>query len=177
VLGADPTPLLGTDPIVLRGTCTVPTRKLPSAAQLRATLAAAEKAWAKVDPGDGPDTPEIRIARTRREGAQALAALRDAGLPPSFDLPISVVAVGEVAWAHLPVEPFTRFGADIRAGSPFGETRTVGYTDGYFGYLADEPAYTAGRYEALSSVFGPEAGPLVVREAVALLHKARAMAE
>jgi len=177
VLAAEPTRLAGTDPVVLRGTCTVPTRPLPTAAVVRKTLAAAEKEWATLDPGDGPETPEIRIARTRYEGALALAALRDADLPPSLDLPVSVVAVGQVAWAHLPVEPFTCYGAEIRAGSPFAETRTIGYTDGYFGYLADEHAHRAGRYEALSSVFGPDAGDLVVREAVALLHKAHAAAD
>jgi hypothetical protein len=177
VLAAEPAPLSGMDPVVLRGTCTVPTRSLPTAAMVRKTLAAAERAWAKADPGDGPDTPEIRIARTRCEGALALAALRDAGLPASVELPISVVAVGDVAWAHLPVEPFTCYGEQIRAASPFGQTRTVGYTDGYFGYLADEHAHKTAQYEALSSVFGPEAGVLVVRETVALLHKAHAAAD
>jgi hypothetical protein len=177
VLAAEPAALLGMDPVVLRGTCTVPTRSLPTAAVVRKTLAAAEQAWAKVDPGDGPDTPEIRIARTRREGALALAALRDADLPASVELPISVVAVGDVAWAHLPVEPFTCYGERIRAASPFARTRTVGYTDGYFGYLADEHAHRTAQYEALSSVFGPEAGELVVTETVALLHKAHAAAD
>ncbi|HEX4702541.1 MAG TPA: hypothetical protein VH352_10475, partial [Pseudonocardiaceae bacterium] len=173
VLAAEP--VAGADPLVLRGTCTVPTRSLPTAAMVRTTLAAAQEAWAKVDPGDGPgpETPEIRIARTRCEGALALAAMREADLPAELELPISVVAVGDVAWAHLPVEPFACFGKQIRAGSPFPCTRTVGYTDGYFGYLADEPAHRDGRYEALSSVFGPSAGELVVRETVALLHKAR----
>lgn len=175
VLAADPTRLAGMDPVVLRGTCVVPTRPMPGADVVRETLAAAEREWTRLDPGDGPETPEIRIARTRHEGAKALAALRDADLPPALELPISVVAVGDVAWVHLPVEPFTHFGALIRAMSPFGDTRTIGYTDGYFGYLADEPAYEAGRYEALSSVFGPEAGALVVKESVALLHKAHAM--
>ncbi|HEX4722941.1 MAG TPA: hypothetical protein VH333_10535 [Pseudonocardiaceae bacterium] len=172
VLAAEP--LAGREVVVLRGTCTVPTRSLPTAAVIRKTLAAAEQAWAKLDPGDGPETPEIRIARTRREGALTLAAMREAKLPASYDLPISVVAIGDVAWAHLPVEPITCFGEQIRAASPFGQTRTIGYTDGYFGYLADEQAHRAGQYEALSSVFGPAAGEVVVREAVALLHKAHA---
>ena len=176
VLNAEAVPLNDADPTVLRSTCTVPTRPLPTAAAVRKTLAAAEKAWAALDPGDGPETPEIRLARTRREGALALSELRDAAPPAELVLPISVVALGDVAWAHLPVEPFTCFGDQIRAASPFPHTRTVGYTDGYFGYLADDRAHREGQYEALSSVFGPEAGALVVSEVVALLHKARAAA-
>lgn len=173
VLSAEPGPVAGAAPVVHRSVCTVPTRKLPTAAAVRKTLAAAEKAWAKADPGDGPETPAVRIARTRYEGALALSALRAADLPPTWDLPISVVTLGDVAWAHLPVEPFTCFGEQIRARSPFPVTRTVGYTDGYFGYLADEAAHRDGRYEALSSVFGPAAGAQVVDETVALLDKAR----
>jgi hypothetical protein len=173
VLAAEPA-ALGTSPVVLRTECTVPTRALPSAAQVRRTVAAAEKAWAKVAREDGgPETPEVRIARTRYEGARGLAHLREVGLPAELVLPISVVAFGDVAWAHLPVEPFTCHGERIRAESPFPCTRIVGYTDGYLGYLADEAAHDAGRYEALCSPFGPAAADIVVAETVALLRKAR----
>jgi hypothetical protein len=167
----DARPLGGDGPVVLRGECRVPTRSLPSAARIRKTVAAAEKSWLRV--AGGQETPEMRIARTQYEGALGLAALREAGLPPELVLPISVVAFGDVAWAHLPVEPFTCYGERIQAASPFPDTRVVGYTDGYFGYLADEAAHRAGRYEALCSPVGPDAGELVVRETVALLEKAR----
>jgi hypothetical protein len=174
VLAAEPAPLGGTSPLVLRGECRVPTKALPSAARVRRTVAAAEQAWAKVAPAEGePETPEVRIARTRYEGAHGLAHLREVGLPAELVLPISVVAFGDVAWAHLPVEPFTCYGERIAADSPFPRTRIVGYTDGYLGYLADDAAHRAGRYEALCSPFGPEAGDIVVAETVALLRKAR----
>jgi Neutral/alkaline non-lysosomal ceramidase, N-terminal len=173
VLDATAPPLGGTGPVVLRGECRVPTKRLPSAAEVRETVAAAEKSWSEVDRDSRQETPAIRIARTQYEGAQALAALREAGLPPELVLPISVVAFGDVAWTHLPVEPFTCYGERIAAGSPFPDTRIVGYTDGYFGYLADAEAHRAGRYEALCSPFDAEAGELVVAEAVALLEKAR----
>lgn len=149
-------------PVVLRGECVLPTRALPTPEQARATLAAAQREL------DGS-----AVARTRYEGAALLAGLCDTGLPPRLTVPVSVVAFGNVAWAHLPVEPFTCFGARIRAASPFPDTRVVGYTDGYFGYLADETAHTQGRYEALASLFDAAAGELLVAEAIALLRKAR----
>jgi hypothetical protein len=152
--------------VVLRGECTVPTRTLPSAAQAAETLAAAEKSLST------SDSPEGRIARTRYEGATMLAALVSAGLPAEVVLPISVVAFGDIAWAHLPVEPFTCFAEQIRAGSPFRDTRIVGYTDGYFGYLADETAHREGRYEALCSMFDAAAGARVVDATVDLLRRA-----
>jgi hypothetical protein len=165
VLAGDP---LTGGPVVVRSECTVPTRSLPTPAQARDTLAAAESAWSATDRSAG-ETPAVRIARTRYEGAQALVALADAGVPAEVTLPISVVAFGDVAWVHLPVEPFTCFGRRIRAASPFPVTRTVGYTDGYFGYLADEQAHAEGRYEALSSMFDATAGDVVVEAATALL--------
>jgi hypothetical protein len=156
-----------TAPVVLRGECTVPTRTLPSAAEAVETLAAAQKATSDLD------TPAARIAQTRYEGAAVLAALVSSGLPAEVVLPISVVVFGDVAWAHLPVEPFTCFGERIRAASPFRDTRIVGYTDGYFGYLADDIAHREGRYEALGSMFDADAGSLVVDATVALLRRAR----
>lgn len=160
---------LGAGLVVRRAECVVPTRTLPDPAAARATLAEAERAWQ----ADGTESPAGRIARTRYEGAQALVALVEAGLPERLALQVTVVASGEVAWVHLPVEPFTSFGLAIKAGSPFRHTRVVGYTDGYAGYLADAAGHAAGRYEALSSYFEPAAGDLLVEQALTLLAAAR----
>ena len=100
----------------------------------------------------------------------ALGRLREAELPASFDLPISVVEVGPIAWMHLPVEPFASYAAAIEAGSRHPVTRVIGYTDGYFGYLADAAAHTVGTYEAQASMFDPTGGDLLVRAAVDLLN-------
>ncbi|HEX5118099.1 MAG TPA: hypothetical protein VFW65_23185 [Pseudonocardiaceae bacterium] len=158
-------PLAGA-PTVRRGEVRVPTRALPDPATAATTLADAERAWLAVT---DPTSPDGRITRTRYEGAQLQAALCAEGLPPSLTLPIGVVEFGDVAWAHLPVEPFTSYGERIRAAGTHPVTRTVGYTDGYFGYLADETAHRNGRYEALGSRFDPAAGDVVVIAAVDLL--------
>lgn len=155
-------------PWVRRTVVRLPTRPLPTAAAVRRTLSAAKSAWRRIGDADR-SSPEGRIARTRYEGALALSALREADLPAEVELPITAVALGDVAWLHLPVEPFTRWADGIRAGSPFPVTRVVGYTDGYLGYLADEQAHEQGRYEALSSFFGPDAGEPVVAAALDLL--------
>jgi hypothetical protein len=146
----------------------LPTRTIPPADQLHRDLAAAERQW-----GASRDaaTPAARIARTRYEGARMLAALSAAELPPTLELPISVVTLGEVAWVHLPVEPFASYGAAIAAASPYPVTRVVGYSDGYFGYLADAQAHAAGSYEARASLFDPAAGQLLVEAAVELLNR------
>jgi hypothetical protein len=45
----------------------------------------------------------------------------------------------------------------------------IGYTDGYFGYVADGPAFEAQVYEAASSMFDASAGETLRDAALALL--------
>ena len=61
--------------------------------------------------------------------------------------------IGDLAWLHVPVELYTSFAQRIRDLSPFPVTRVVGYTDGYFGYVADEAAH-------LLEVEGPQPLPI-----------------
>jgi hypothetical protein len=166
VLAGDP--IEAAVPVVVRGSCEMPTRTLPDAATAASTLAAARAGWTGDD-----ESPAGRIARTRYEGALALAAMVEQGLPARLTLPVTVVALGDVAWVHLPVEPFTSVGERIRAASPFPVTRVVGYADGYFGYLADEDAHRDGHYEALSGRFDPPAVDILVDRALAVLRAAR----
>ena len=98
-----------------------------------------------------------------------LAALADAGIPPTLELPIAAVALGEAAWINLPVELFASFGLAIRERSPFPWTRVIGYTNGYFGYVADETAHRDGVYEASASRFDARGGQVLVEAAVDLL--------
>ena len=98
-----------------------------------------------------------------------LAALADGGIPPTMQLPLAAVALGETAWFHVPVELFASFGLAIRERSPFPWTRVIGYTNGYFGYVADEAAHRDGVYEASASRFDARGGKVLVDAAVDLL--------
>jgi hypothetical protein len=168
VLDGAADPVHGALPRVRRSTVRLPTRALPDEAAARAGAATAEAAWqSEHDRGQG--TPAERIARTRYEGALLLAGLSAAGLPAEVELPVTTVALGEVVWVHLPVELFASLAGRIRAASPFGVTRIVGYTDGYFGYVADEDAHRDGYYEALSSLFDPAGGERLLAAVIELI--------
>lgn len=158
-------------PTVVRDTVELPVRSLPTPAELRAQVEHTEAAWRAL--ADRPAAPETRIARSRYEGAMLLARLHDEGLPPTMRLPIAVAAFGDVAWAHVPVELFASFGLAIAAASSFPHTRVVGYTDGYFGYVADAAAHEVQTYEASSSFFDAAAGTALVDAVVTLLRRAR----
>lgn len=161
----------GDAPVVRRGVVELPLRTMPTPSESRTQVEETEAAWRRF--ADDPASPEARIARGRYEGALLQAELWATDLPAGMCLPISVVAFGDVAWAHVPVELFASYGNAIAAASPFPYTRVVGYTDGYFGYIADPPAHAAGTYEARSSLFDADAGDRLVDEIVRLLERSR----
>ncbi|WP_328989580.1 hypothetical protein OG394_25420 [Kribbella sp. NBC_01245] len=141
-------------PRIRRTTVRLPVRALPPTEEIAATIEAAGQAVSH-HCAAGAEAPAARIAQTRLDGARGQSAMRNAGLPEAYDLPVSVVTLGNIAWIHLPVEPFATHGLHLQAESPYPITRVVGYTDGYFGYLVDPAAHTAGTYEALISFFDP----------------------
>ena len=166
---AEPVPRL----VVRRDTFILRTRPLPSPAAARRLASREEATWRATAAAKGPG-PQERIARTRHEGAELLARVAEVGLPEQLDLPATVVALGDDAWLHLPVELFASFGLAIRAGSPFARTRVIGYTDGYVGYVADRVAHEAGAYEAAASLFDAAAGSRLADASIGLLRRVHA---
>ncbi|GAB3764437.1 hypothetical protein [Microlunatus parietis] len=154
-------------PMIIRSGLLVPGRVVPDHDQARVAVAEADAALAAL-PAEVDHGP-TRIAQTRLDGARVLAELAAADLPDRWTLPITAVALGDLAWIHLPVEPFASLGLRIKRASPYRRTRVIGYTDGYFGYLPDAEAIANGSYEALSSLFDEAGAEAVVAGAVTLL--------
>ncbi|MEV6108200.1 hypothetical protein AB0M28_26340 [Streptomyces sp. NPDC051940] len=142
-------PLPDAVPALRRSTAAVPVRRLPEPAEAARTVARARTDLAAVADADSPGA---RLARTTLEGAETVERLRAAALPAELTLPVGVVTLaGGPSWLHLPVELFASLGLRLRGGDP--HTRVIGYTDGYFGYVADADGVTAGCYESLTSYF------------------------
>lgn len=160
-------PLPAQVPRLRRSTATVPVRNLPSAAASARALAEARAAVAALP---DPRAPSARMAQTRLEGAQTTERLRAADLPASLTMPLGVVTLGpEHAWVHLPVELFASLGLRLRSASPRRETRVIGYTDGYFGYVPDREGVAAGCYEALTSYLTTEGAEALLAAATSAL--------
>ena len=143
-------------------------------------------------PSQMPSPNELAQARTRaalhREGRDAELPFTGMALttvvaeaermlllengPKSFDLPLSVVALGEtVAFVGVPGEPFSEIGRAIREQSPFGLTLCTCLTNGSQGYFPVASAYDEGGYEARSSVFDRVVGETLVKGAARLMDK------
>lgn len=67
---------------------------------------------------------------------------------PQFDIEISVLTIGELAWAIMPGEFFDTTTRYIRENSPYDYNFTVAYTNGYYGYFPSIEAWEYGCYEA-----------------------------
>lgn len=147
-------------------------RPLPpaDAAERELVLATAEREELRALP---ELDPRVRLAQARLDGAVVQRGLLDSAPGGRVAMPVSVTAIGDVAWAHVPVELFASVGERVRAASPFPVTRVVGYADDYRGYLVDQSAAEAGSYEALSTFFPVSAGDELVAALQSLLEELR----
>ncbi|MGW7683386.1 hypothetical protein ACWGID_21805 [Kribbella sp. NPDC054772] len=135
-------------PAIRRTTLTLPVRDIPPIDESERLVSAGES---RVNAG--VDDPSDRISQTRLEGARGQALMAAACLPPTLDLSVSAVTMGDVCWINLPVELFAIHGACLQSDSTHPITRVIGYTDGYYGYVVDPAAAEAGTYEALITFF------------------------
>jgi hypothetical protein len=161
-----------TGPVRLsRAQLRLPYRAVPSVEDSLALCHEAEGEWRRQLSRHCEDHPDVRIARTRFEGAEMLAGMAAVHEAPTgfADVPISVVSLGGIAWLHTPFELFASVGLRIRQASPFRHTRIIGYTDGYLGYLPDADGHRAGIYESYVTLFGPDAADVLVEQCLDLL--------
>lgn len=86
--------------------------------------------------------------------AQARRIVNLADGPDFFDFPLSAVTIGaSVAFVGFPGEPFTRYGVQMKARSPFALTVPACIVNGNFGYLPEDAAFKESGYETQGSLF------------------------
>lgn len=136
--------------------------RLPSAedvARARAVLAAA---------GPGP-------LRTSEE-VYANETVKLAEYPPTVQVPLQVIRIGEAALVAIPCEVFAEIGLEIKQRSPFEHTMVVSLANGYNGYLPSPAQHALGGYEtwrARSSYLQVDAAPGIVEQLIALLESVK----
>lgn len=140
------------------------------------------------DPEQLPMVEElVKIYREKGEKAEELKnypmnyreALRiraNLSRPEFFNLRISGIRLGEIAFVGIPGEPFASIGMDIKAASPIEKTVVTACTNGHEGYYPDadsyqEPGYS---YERATSPFASDCAKILTEGALEVLS---AMAE
>jgi len=91
--------------------------------------------------------------------------------PDSFDLPLGAIAVGSVAFAGFPGEPFNDIGKAVKKASPFKMTVQACLANGDRGYFPFSDSYKEGGYEAESSPFGPSVADDLIAGQLRLLNR------
>jgi len=93
---------------------------------------------------------------------------------PTTTVEVQALSVGDsLAFAGYPAEYFTEFGLETKARSPFAHTLVSELANGWVGYVPTAKAFEHGGYEArlaYSSRLVPEAGDLLCRTGIGLLH-------
>jgi hypothetical protein len=89
-------------------------------------------------------------------------------VPPR--LTISYLRLGELRMLAWPGEPTTTLGFDLKRVAP--GAWVLGLTNGYQGYFTSPGEFAEGRYEACSSLYGPQSGNKVVEGFAQLMKSA-----
>jgi len=101
--------------------------------------------------------------------AEAERMLRLEHGPDSFTMPLSAVAIGDVALVGMPGEPFTGIGRALKEAPGWKLVLPCCITNGYEGYFPMREAYDEGGYEARSSVYAAGVAERIIDEGAALL--------
>lgn len=89
--------------------------------------------------------------------------------PDFFTLPISVIALGEIAFVGFPGEPFTEIGRAVKDVEEYGLILPCCCANDSRGYFPSSKAYKEGGYEARASRFAPGISELLIAKAKKML--------
>ena len=105
--------------------------------------------------------------------AEALRRVRLENGPEAFEMPISAIAIGNVAMIGLPGEPFTGVGRGLKLAEGWDLVLPTCITNASEGYFPMMDAYDEGGYEARSSNYKAGVAELLIQEGTTLLNTLR----
>ena len=89
--------------------------------------------------------------------------------PESFPLPLTAIAIGNVALIGVPGEPFNGVGSGLKSAEGWDLVLPTCLTNGKEGYFPMKEAYDEGGYEARSSNFKAGIAELICEEGKKIL--------
>ena len=105
--------------------------------------------------------------------AEAARMVRLEHGPESFSMTLTGVAIGNVAFAGVPGEPFNGVGLGLKKAEGWDLVLPCCLTNGSEGYFPMQDSYDEGGYEARSSRFKAGTAEIIIKEGVALLDSLR----
>ncbi len=139
------------------------------------------------DPADLPEAHRIndlheagRDSELPYEGMMLTTVVAEAGRmvrlengPTSFPMILTGIAIGNIAIAGIPGEPFTGIGRGLKEAEGWELVLPMCLTNGSQGYFPMQDAYDEGGYEARSSNFKAGTAELIIQEGTAMLDSLR----
>ena len=119
--------------------------------------------------GDRTGANEQAVAAGMVSVYHAQGVVKKAALEEEKTIPIIALRIGDIGITAVGGEYFAQQGNYIRENSPFALTLTLGYTNGYVGYVPNEASYGYKSHEATASVFVPGTAEAVADELVDML--------
>jgi hypothetical protein len=101
--------------------------------------------------------------------AEALRMVRLENAADAFDMTLSGIKIGPVAFMGIPGEPFLGIGRGLKETEGYGMIMPVICTNGYEGYFPMKDSYDEGGYEARSSNFRAGVAEFIISEGKILL--------
>jgi len=101
--------------------------------------------------------------------AEAARMVRLENAPDTFDMILSAVKIGPVAFLGIPGEPFSEIGKQIKDTEGFEMIIPSCNTNGKEGYFPMQDSYDEGGYEARSSNFKAGVGEYIIKESKELI--------
>ena len=105
--------------------------------------------------------------------AEALRLCRMENSPETFDLELTGLRIGNVAFVGIPGEPFTQIGVAIKNFEGWDMILPCCLANGSEGYFPTQKAYDEGGYETNSSVYAAGVGEKIIAGAGMLLNDMR----
>ena len=105
--------------------------------------------------------------------AEAARMVRLEHGPASFPMCLTGMAIGNVAIAGIPGEPFTGIGRGLKAAEGWDLVMPMCLVNGSQGYFPMQEAYDEGGYEARSSSFKAGVAELIIEEGTNVLNSLR----
>ena len=116
-------------------------------------------------------SPEINSTGGAMSIAKAGRILELENGPEYFEIELSAVALGNVAFLGIPGEPFTGVGVALKEIEGWTLVLPTCLTNGNHGYFPMQEAYDEGGYEAERSRFKPGVAEIIIAEGKKLLQE------
>ena len=102
--------------------------------------------------------------------AEAARILRLEHGPAFFTMPLTVLAIGPIAFIGIPGEPFTRVGLELKQAPGWKLVMPTCNTNAKEGYFPTRSAYDEGGYEAKASPFAPGVAEIIIEKGLLALN-------